>query len=91
MKVGIEKRDRVSLKYRKDKYEIQEFTAPAQTSAYVSLKMPFHLPVFREHLRTNFQIEAGPIRFSKEQRFVEHPKGNLIGPSISFGVNGLIN
>ena len=90
--VKIEYRDRVSLKHRTENNNaIFEGIAPAQTSAYLFLKMPFHFPLFREHLRTNFQIGAGPLRLSREQRFKEHPYGNLIGPSISFGVNGFIN
>lgn len=90
--VRFEYRDRAMLKYKKiNNDEIREYIAPTQTSAYVFLKMPFYFPLFREHLRTNLQIGAGPIRLSREQRIAEHPKGNLIGPSISFRVNGSIN
>ena len=90
--VQFEYRDRVSIKHRKENSKgIFEYTAPAQTSAYFLFKMPFQLPFFREHIRTNFHIKAGPIRLSTEQRFTEHPRGNLIGPSISLGINGYIN
>jgi len=89
--IKIEYRDKALLKYRTTGMEIKDFIAPAQTSAYLFLKMPFHFPLFREHLHTNFQIGAGPIRFSREQRFIEHPRGSLIGPTVSFGVNGFIN
>lgn len=89
--IKFEYRDQALLKYRTTSNNIKDFIAPAQTSAYLFLKMPFHFPLFREHLRTSLQVGAGPLRFSREQRILEHPKGNLIGPTISFGVNGFIN
>lgn len=90
--IRFETRDGCTLKYMNESSnEIKEYTAPAQTSISFLFKIPFFLPFLKEHLRTNFQIEAGPIRLSKEQRIKEHPKGNLIGPAISLGFNGFIN
>lgn len=88
----IENRDSTTFRYYKENdNSILHYIAPAQTSAYLFLKMPFLFPLFREHLRTSFQIGAGPIRLSREQRLTEFPLGNPIGPTISFGINGFIN
>ncbi len=90
--VSVEHRDRTSLKYMEfTSGDIIEYKSPAQTSLSLILKMPFHLPFLRKYIRTNFQIEAGPIRFVKEQRVAEHPLGNPIGPAISLGFNGFFN
>lgn len=90
--VAVENRDRTSLKYLSiNENKLFEYTAPAQTSVSFLLRIPFTLPFFENHLRTIFQTEAGPIRFLKEQRVQEHPRGNLIGPAISVGIKGLIN
>ncbi len=90
--VRLESRDRASIKYRDENIgSIIEFTSPAQTSMYLLCKVPFLFPFFKEHIKINLQVEAGPIRFSKEKRLKEHPLGNNIGPAISFGLNGFIN
>ncbi len=88
----LENRDGSSLKYLDvGANETFQSTIPATTSASLILKMPFILPFLKKYVHTGFQIEAGPIQFSKEQRVLQHPRGNLIGPAISIGINGFIN
>ncbi len=88
----LENRDGSILKYLDvGSNKIKNYTTPATTNASLILKIPFMLPFLKKYIRTGFQIEAGPIQFSEEQRVREHPLGNYIGPAISFGLNGFIN
>ncbi len=59
------------------------YGAPAYTAASLIAKLPFFLPWFRTHSAPAVWIEAGPFRFSREQRMRQHPRGNYIGPAIA--------
>lgn len=70
---------------------LQEEASPARTSLSIKTRVPFKLPVLKEKLKTSVEVEAGPIRFSKEQRLPEHPVGNGYGPSISIAIRAAFN
>ncbi len=70
---------------------VKEAIAPARTSLSLKARVPFKLPVLREKLKTAVEVEAGPIRFAKEQRLAEHPMGNDYGPSISVAIRAALN
>jgi len=89
--IRFEYRDLTSIKYRMIYTEkVVDTVSPAHTGLSLLVQIPFHPPFFRKHLSTRIQIEAGPVRFAKEQRVRMHPMGNLIGPGISVGLNGYI-
>jgi hypothetical protein len=70
---------------------IQSFEAPENTSANIHLRIPFPAPLVSTIVKnTAFVFDGGPIRFAKQQRVLEHPHGNLIGPGIYAGVEGII-
>jgi hypothetical protein len=70
---------------------IQTFNTPASQSLYASFRIPFILPFFRSVIRsTAFTTHIGPVRFAREQRQREHPRGNLIGPVIIAGFEGTL-
>ncbi len=94
--VNIESRGPTTLRYYNrgtdSNTTIITYEAPSQTGISLKIKIPFKMPFFREHLRTNFQIDAGPIHpFYGKTRLIEHPMGNPIGPAIALGLNGFFN
>jgi hypothetical protein len=86
-------RDTTSLKYmnKVDGYPI-EFKSPSQVHVTFEVQIPLMLPFMRDRLRTNIDLKAGPVHFlSGDQRVIDHPRGNQIGPAISLGLNGYFN
>lgn len=88
----FENKDGSVLRYRNENNkEFREYTSPAHTDISLFLKMPFRPPFIKNRMRTDIYMKAGPIRIGEEQRIKEHPRGSLIGPSISIGLNGYFN
>lgn len=91
--VTLQYRDRSSLNYILTDYNrpIQSFVSPSLTSLYLQINIPFIVPFINSLVQnTSLVINAGPIRISEEQRFHEHPLGNLIGPAIYAGIRGTL-
>lgn len=91
--VTVTYKDESALSYilPDENYTIQNFTAPAQTSVNIHLRVPFPAPFISSVVqRTAFIVDGGPVRLSGTQRVKEHPKGNLIGPAIYAGIEGII-
>lgn len=85
-------REQLVYKYfNKTENSFQEHLSPGRTSLSIRTRVPFKLPVLKEKLKTAVEIEAGPIRFAKDQRLTEHPLGNSYGPAISVAIRAALN
>ncbi len=96
--VRAEIRDRVSQRYYlEDTESIEIRTAPSRATVALYAKLPFHPPVFREHVKPWIVFETHPItvpsEFSldglKDQRRRSHPGGNYRGPLILVRLEGV--
>jgi hypothetical protein len=73
------------------KREYETFSSPAFATAQFQLRIPFISPLFSSKINNPaFIFDIGPVRFNKEQRIQEHPRGNRIGPAIYASVEGYI-
>ena len=94
-------RDKATLSYEKilqtADYPIsfyhtfETYSSPSFATAQFQLRIPFISPLFRSKINNPaFVFDIGPVRFSKNQRILEHPKGNPIGPAIFASVEGYL-
>lgn len=89
--ITLSYRDRSTLNYIIADFNepMESFTSPSLTSIYLSVNVPFVLPFVNSFIdNASIFINAGPIRVSEKQRFLDHPRGNLIGPAIYAGIKG---
>lgn len=86
-------KDRSALSYpiNNDISTIQTYISPAYTSVNFNIRIPFITPLINSVLKnTAFIANYGPLRTQEIQRIQEQPKGNLIGPTIYAGFEGMI-
>lgn len=85
-------REQLVLRYfNVNENKVMDFTSPARTGVSLKARVPFLLPFWRNKLKTAIELDAGPIRFAKEQRLKEHPLGNDYGPTISLAIKASLN
>jgi hypothetical protein len=86
-------KDRSALSYpmNNDINNMQTYISPAYTSVNFNIRIPFITPLINSVLKnTAFIANYGPLRNQEIQRIHEQPKGNLIGPAIYAGFEGMI-
>jgi hypothetical protein len=82
--ITAESRDRAILRYWNDDRGIFETMLTFSGTRFSGIvKVPFLLPVMREHLAVCCWIKAGPFSLGKSRRMQDYSRGNLFGPAFS--------
>ncbi|MBD3390958.1 MAG: hypothetical protein GF418_02845 [Chitinivibrionales bacterium] len=96
----FEHRAAAVFRYYNDEIDrLQELISPKVVGFSFVCRVPFHFPVYPEHIGSCVWIEAGPVHLNKEflsepnlenQRIREHPAGSLIGPRVAVRFEGTL-